>query len=203
MKGILLALAFVCGLMCVKAQAQLNLIPAPVEYSARSGCISSKEMAGLHEKVRISQKTLLRLLKGRKLEDWQLKSAYQLELGKKGVKIVAADEEGVFYARQTLRMMASLNSSVTCCTILDWPRLRYRGVMLDESRHFQGKDFVMKQLEMMALLKINRFHFHLVDNPGWRVQIDSYPKLTRLTAWRPQAYFWDWEKNEIGGPFVE
>ena len=75
--------------------------------------------------------------------------------------------------------------------------------MLDESRHFQGKSFVMKQLEMMALLKMNRFHFHLVDNPGWRVQIDAYPRLTKLTAWRPQAFFWDWEKNEIGGPFVE
>ena len=204
MKYILISLAFAFGLTNVQAQAQpTDLIPAPAEYSVSPGCISSKEMAGLHEKVRISPKALLRLLKGRKLEDWQLKSAYQLELGKKGVKIVAADEEGVFYARQTLRMMAALDSSLTCCTILDWPRFRYRGVMLDESRHFQGKDFVLKQLEMMALLKMNRFHFHLVDNPGWRVQIDAYPRLTNLTAWRPQAYFWDWEKNEIGGPFVE
>ena len=204
MKYILISLAFAFGLTNVQAQAQpTDLIPAPAEYSVSPGCISSKEMAGLHEKVRISPKALLRLLKGRKLEDWQLKSAYQLELGKKGVKIVAADEEGVFYARQTLRMMAALDSSLTCCTILDWPRFRYRGVMLDESRHFQGKDFVLKQLEMMALLKMNRFHFHLVDNPGWRVQIHAYPRLTNLTAWRPQAYFWDWEKNEIGGPFVE
>ena len=211
MKKILIALAFVCGMMNAQAQAlPTNLIPAPAEYSVRPGSISSKEMAGLHEKVRISEKALLRRLEGRKLEDWQLKSAYLLELGKKGVnqrstqvKIVAADEEGVFYARQTLKMMASLDSSLTCCTILDWPRFRYRGVMLDESRHFQGKAFVMKQLEMMALLKMNRFHFHLVDNPGWRVQIDAYPRLTHLTAWRPQAFFWDWEKNEIGGPFVE
>ena len=201
MKYILIAFAFSFGVM--NAQAQLNLIPAPAEYSVRSGSISSKELAGLREKVRISPKALLRLLKDRKLEDWQLKSAYQLELGKKGVKIVAADEEGVFYARQTLKMMASLDSSLACCTILDWPRFRYRGVMLDESRHFQGKAFVMKQLEMMALLKMNRFHFHLVDNPGWRVQIDAYPRLTHLTAWRPQAFFWDWEKDEIGGPFVE
>ena len=201
MKYILIAFAFSFGVM--NALGQSNLIPAPAEYSVRSGSISSKELAGLREKVRISPKALLRLLKDRKLEDWQLKSAYQLELGKKGVKIVAADEEGVFYARQTLKMMASMDSSVTCCTILDWPRFRYRGVMLDESRHFQGKAFVLKQLEMMALLKMNRFHFHLVDNPGWRVQIDAYPRLTNLTAWRPQAFFWDWEKNEIGGPFVE
>ena len=202
MKRILIAFTLACGVMNTKAQPT-NLIPAPVEYSVRSGSISSKDMASLHEKVRISEKALLRRLEGRKLADWQLKSAYWLELGKKSVKIEAADEEGVFYARQTLRMMASLDSSLTCCTILDWPRFRYRGVMLDESRHFQGKDFVKKQLEMMALLKMNRFHFHLVDNPGWRLQIDAYPRLTNLTAWRPQAYFWDWEKNEIGGPFVE
>ena len=201
---ILLALALVHGAMCAQAQTQpTNLIPNPVAYSARPGSVCRDKIADLHQKVRISEKVLLRHLEGQKLTDWQLKSAYWLEVGKKGVKIEAADEEGVFYARQTLKMMASLDSSVTCCTILDWPRLRYRGVMLDESRHFQGKNFVMKQLEMMALLKMNRFHFHLVDNPGWRLQIDAYPRLTQFTAWRPQAYFWDWEKNEIGGPFVE
>ena len=149
MKGILIALALACGSMVAKAQAQpAGLIPAPATYSVHAGTegrckssISSKEMAGLREKafqlkpqaeavlqlspkaqaVRISRKALLRHLKGRKLADWQLKSAYLLELGKKGVKIVAADEEGVFYARQTLRMMAALDSSLTCCTILDWP----------------------------------------------------------------------------------
>ena len=205
MKKILIALAFVCGVMNAQTQAlPTNLIPAPAEYSVRPGSISSKEMAGLHEKVRISEKALLRRLEGRKLEDWQLKSAYLLELGKKGVnqrstqvKIVAADEEGVFYARQTLKMMASLDSSLACCTILDWPRFRYRGVMLDESRHFQGKAFVMKQLEMMALLKMNRFHFHLVDNPGWRVQIDAYPRLTHLTAWAYGGYYTKQDIAEI------
>ena len=97
------------------------------------------------------------------------------------VRIEAADPEGVFYARQSLKMLSSLDSSVVCCTILDWPRFRYRGILLDESRHFQGKEFVKKQLEMMALLKMNRFHFHLVDNPGWRLQIDAYPDLTGKT----------------------
>lgn len=203
-KRTFIAFVFIFGAMLTQAETlQTNLIPAPVAYSLRSGSISKDKMANLHEKVRISEKALLHRLEGRKLEDWQLKSAYWLEVGEKGVKIEAVDEEGVFYARQTLKMLASQDSVVACCTILDWPRLRYRGLMLDESRHFQGKDFVMKQLEMMALLKMNRFHFHLVDNPGWRLQIDAYPKLTQFTAWRPQAYFWDWEKNEIGGPFVD
>lgn len=204
-KGMML-MALILALWTMSAQAQsqpTNLIPAPAAYSELPGTISPNRLEALRQKVRISEKALRRRLEGRELADWQMKSAYWLEVGRKGVKIVAADEEGVFYARQTLKMMASLDSSVACCTILDWPRLRYRGMMLDVSRHFQGMDFVKKQLEMMALLKMNRFHFHLVDNPGWRLQIDAYPKLTKLTAWRPQAFFWDWEKDEIGGPFVE
>ena len=180
-----------------------DIIPAPVEYSVLPGCVRADGLTQLPEEVLISENALRRHLKGRELADWQLKSAYWLEIGKKGVKIEAADPEGVFYARQSLKMLASLDSSVTCCSILDWPRFRYRGIMLDESRNYQGKDFVKKQLEMMALLKMNRFHFHLVDNPGWRLQIDAYPRLTQLTAWRPEPDFWDWEKDEVGGDFLE
>jgi N-acetyl-beta-hexosaminidase len=155
-----------------------DLIPAPVELTVRSGSVSSQKLTNLPQKVTISEKALLGRLNGRKLTDWQLKSAYWMEIGKRGVKIEAADKEGVFYARQSIRMMAALDSTIACCTILDWPRFQYRGVMLDESRHYQGKEFLLKQLEMMALLKLNRFHFHLVDNPGWRMQIDAYPRLT-------------------------
>ena len=119
-KKILIAFALAFGVMSVQAQPlPTNLIPAPAAYSVRSGSVSANKIAGLREKVRISEKALLRRLEGRELADWQLKSAYWLEVGKKGVKIEAADEEGVFYARQTLRMMASLDSSVACCTILD------------------------------------------------------------------------------------
>ncbi len=180
-----------------------QLIPAPVELIVGTDSICANKLANLPQKVDISEKALLSKLEGQELTDWQLKAAYWIEIGKRRVKIVAADKEGVFYAQQSLKMMASLDSMVNCCTILDWPRFQYRGVMLDESRHFQGKEFLFKQLEMMALLKMNRFHFHLVDNPGWRLQIDAYPRLTQFTAWRPVPYFWDWEVNEIGGDFVD
>lgn len=180
-----------------------NLIPAPAELALRPGDIRSETLCNLPEKVTISPKAILRRLKGQELTDWQLKSAYWLEIGKRGVKIEAADSEGVFYARQSIKMMSYLDSTVSCCTILDWPRFQHRGVMIDESRHFQGKEFILKQLEMMSLLKMNRFHFHLVDNPGWRLQIDAYPRLTQFAAWRPKAYFWDWEVNHTGGDFVD
>ncbi len=202
--GAFLLLLLSCGTMGNQPQPEPTaLIPAPVELTVRPGSVCSNKLAELPQKVKISEKALLERLNGRELTDWQLKSAYWMEIGKKKVKIEAADEEGLFYARQSLKMMAALDSTVTCCTILDWPRFQYRGIMLDESRHYQGKAFVLKQLEMMSLLKLNRFHFHLVDNPGWRMQIDAYPRLTQFTAWRPVRYFWDWEVNAIGGDFVE
>ena len=180
-----------------------ELIPAPVEYQVTPGCIPSEALAQLTPKVRISEKALQSRLQGKTLTDWQLQEAYWLEIGRKGARIEAASEAGAFYAQQSLKMLTELADTVSFCTILDWPRFQYRGLMLDVSRNFQGKEFVMKQLEMMAQLKMNRFHFHLVDNPGWRLQIDALPRLTQLTAWRPEADFWDWEKNETGGVFVE
>ena len=94
-----------------------NLIPTPVELTVRSGSVCSNKLLSLPQKVKISEKALLSRLKGQKLTDWQIKSAYWMEIGKKKVKIEAADEQGVLYARQSLKMMAALDSVVNCCTI--------------------------------------------------------------------------------------
>ena len=202
--GVCMALALSYGCKDVQTLSEpADLIPAPVEMTVTPGSISSEGLASLPVKEKISEKALLRYLEGQELADWQIKSAYWMEITPKCVKIVAADEQGAYYARQSVKMMATINDTVACCTVLDWPRFQHRGFMLDESRHYQGKEFVYKQLEMMALLKLNCFHFHLVDNPGWRLQIDAYPRLTQFTAWRPVEYFWDWEVNETGGDFVD
>ena len=199
-----MALALSYGCKDVQTLSEpADLIPAPVEITVTPGSISSEGLASLPVKEKISEKALLRHLEGQELTEWQIKSAYWMEITPKCVKIVAADEQGAYYARQSVKMMATINDTVACCTVLDWPRFQHRGFMLDESRHYQGKEFVYKQLEMMALLKLNCFHFHLVDNPGWRLQIDAYPRLTQFTAWRPVEYFWDWEVNETGGDFVD
>ena len=203
-EGVCMALALSYGCKDVQTLSEpADLIPAPVEMTVTPGSISSEGLASLPVKEKISEKALLRHLEGQELTDWQIKSAYWMEITPKCVKIVAADEQGAYYARQSVKMMATINDTVACCTVLDWPRFQHRGFMLDESRHYQGKEFVYKQLEMMALLKLNCFHFHLVDNPGWRLQIDAYPRLTQFTAWRPVEYFWDWEVNETGGDFVD
>ena len=145
--------------------------------------------------IRIGSKKFLSRIKGYGLEDWQVKSAYYLELSPKGLHIEAADYEGFFYAIQSAYMMRFVSPEIQCCRILDWPRFRHRGMMLDVSRNFQPVEFVKRQLDMMALLKMNKFHFHLVDHPGWRIQIDKYPLLTGFSAWRTKDDWEDWIKD--------
>ena len=95
-KGMMLmALILALWTMSTQAQSQpTNLIPAPAAYSELPGTISPNRLEALRQKVRISEKALRRRLEGRELADWQMKSAYWLEVGRKGVKIEAADEEG-------------------------------------------------------------------------------------------------------------
>ena len=78
-------------------------------------------------------------------------------------------------------------------TITDAPQYQWRGLMLDVSRHFFPKEYILKTLDRMAMLKLNTFHFHLVDNEGWRIEIKKYPKLTEVGAWRvdQEDKLWD------------
>lgn len=111
-------------------------------------------------------------------------SEYILEIRRRKIIIKAADEDGVFYALQSLRQLALCGRSLTCCTIRDYPRYSYRAFMMDFSRNFYPVEYVKRQLDAMALLKMNVFHLHLEDNNGWRFQSERYPELTEKTAWR-------------------
>ena len=129
--------------------------------------------------------------KSRKMEP----EAYRLEVRKDGICITSADEAGAFYAQQTLAQMIYKEdgmNQVQCCGINDRPRFSYRGLHFDVSRHFRSLDFLKKQIDAMALYKMNRMHIHLTDAAGWRMQIDAYPELTSLAAWRPQQKWKDW-----------
>lgn len=124
------------------------------------------------------------------------KEAYRLTVGEKQIQITAADEIGVFYAFQTLlQLSAEATQPIRCCTIDDAPQYEYRGLMFDVSRHFRSVDFMKKQLDAMALLKLNRMHIHLTDAAGWRLQVDRYPRLTQFAAWRPYLTWEDWNNN--------
>lgn len=113
------------------------------------------------------------------LTSWQRDEAYRLSISRDGINCSAASLTGLFYGHQTLDMLRSYyGDRIPCMEITDWPQFEYRGVMLDVSRHFYDADFVIKQLELWSKLKINRFHWHLTDGTGWRLQIERYPELT-------------------------
>lgn len=121
--------------------------------------------------------------------------SYRLEVRKDGVRITSADDAGAFYAQQTLAQMISEDNGVKevqCCVVNDCPRFTYRGLHFDVSRHFRSLDFLKKQIDAMALYKMNRMHIHLTDAAGWRMEIEAYPKLTSFAAWRPQQKWKDW-----------
>lgn len=118
---------------------------------------------------------------------------YKLSVTESGVEITAASYAGLLYGSSSLIQLVEFGDrKVECQIIKDIPRFEYRGFMLDVSRNFRDKEFVKKQLDMMSYLKLNKFHWHLTDGAGWRIQIDSYPRLTSIAAWRPYETFNDW-----------
>lgn len=115
--------------------------------------------------------------------------SYRLNITEDAIVIEASDPSGLFYAVQTIRQILPPDSeirevaesrSLPTLSIEDAPRFEWRGIMLDESRHFFGKEAVMDLLDKMAFYKLNRFHWHLTDCPGWRIEIKQYPKLTTV-----------------------
>lgn len=110
--------------------------------------------------------------------------AYAVEMTEQGVNIRATDPESVFNGVITLLQMAAQAAQqhhkslvLPCWNIKDAPRYEWRGLMLDESRHFFGKEVVKQLLDQMAFYKLNRFHWHLTDEPAWRLEIKKYPQL--------------------------
>ncbi|WP_152566777.1 family 20 glycosylhydrolase [Porphyromonas sp. COT-239 OH1446] len=116
---------------------------------------------------------------------------YHLEVLPEGIRLVARGRAGLLHGIQTLLQLADGKGYLPSVEIEDAPRFAYRGLMLDVSRHFYNKEFVVKLLDEMARLKLNRFHWHLVDGGGWRMQVDSYPRLMSHAAWRSIE---DWDK---------
>lgn len=111
--------------------------------------------------------------------------SYALKITPEGVRIASSGHAGFFYGVVTLWQMMSPNaSSLPDVSIEDSPRFRWRGFMLDSARHVQSEEFVLQLLDYMAQHKMNIFHWHLVDDQGWRIEIKRYPKLTSVGAWR-------------------
>ena len=134
------------------------------------------------------QKHCIRLTQALKNDN---KEAYNLRVNSDIILINGASEAGVFYGIQTLRKSLPTGKStqimVPGVEVKDAPRFGYRGAMLDVARHFVSKDSVLRFIDMLALHNINRFHWHLTDDQGWRIEIKKYPKLTKIGSMRPET----------------
>lgn len=117
--------------------------------------------------------------------------AYRIRVNSDIIFLDGASDAGVFYAVQTLRKALPVGATakviVPATEVNDYPRFGYRGVHLDVSRHFVTPDSVRRFIDMIALHGVNRLHWHLTDDQGWRVEIKKYPRLTKVGAWREQT----------------
>ena len=121
---------------------------------------------------------------------------YVLDIAGDGVHARATSAAGLFYAAHSLAQLAdTYDGKIPECSIVDYPRFQYRGIMIDVSRNFRDKNFIMKQIDAMAALKLNRLHLHLTDAAGWRMQIDRYPRLTEFAAWRKGGSWKNWDNK--------
>lgn len=125
----------------------------------------------------------------KKTSDSGKSGSYKLNVSTQGVVIEGATYQGIFYGVQSLKQLltpaAKIKKTVLQYTSVDdEPEFGWRGMMLDVSRHFMSKDSVKKVIDILAMHKMNKFHWHLVDGIGWRIDIDKYPELTKKGAWR-------------------
>lgn len=129
---------------------------------------------------------------------------YVLDVTPKYVSVTGADKGGLFYGIQTLlqlfpeqiyadRPQRGVKWSAPCVTVKDAPERPWRGMMLDVARYFHDKDYVKRYIDMMAMYKLNKLQFHLIDDSGWRLESEKYPRLTEVGAYAGP------EHNKLGG----
>jgi hexosaminidase len=205
MRNIIIVFALLLAGIGTKAQ-DIPLIPKPVKAVKNSSAFTLNQHTQIvanKEASKIAEYLQTELLKFQGISlrstdkananyiDLQLKpnakqalEAYQLSIGESKIELKAAHPQGLFAGvtslLQLIRQQQVKNNQVIIpsWTIEDQPLYAWRGVMLDESRHFFGKEKVKQILDWMAFYKLNKFHWHLTDQPGWRIEIRKYPKLT-------------------------
>ncbi|MFE7582679.1 beta-N-acetylhexosaminidase [Streptomyces gardneri] len=156
-----------------------------------------------------------------RLDDTLAPEAYRLGVvADQGVEITGGGPAGVFWGAQTLRQLLGPDAfrrapvrqgavaGVTAQTIEDAPRFGWRGLLLDVARHFLPKDDVLRCLDLLAAHKLNVFHFHLTDDQGWRIEIQRYPRLTEVGAWRSRSKWGHrasplWDDTPHGGFYTQ
>ena len=133
---------------------------------------------------------------------------YRLLVSENGIEIAGASNAGIFYGVQTLRksipaVAEGMDIELPAASINDYPRFPYRGMHLDVSRHFFPVDSVKKFIDILALHNMNRFHWHLTDDQGWRIEIKKYPELTQIGAQRKETVIGRNSGKYDGKPYGE
>lgn len=212
MKAPLIALLFLPVLVAAQ-QPSVSIIPAPVSVSMRDGDFlldksvsvhfqsSSKDLqlaaaflgsalqklSGFALPVNAASKKVIAFTIGNNEEIGM--EGYLLKVSTDKIEITANSKAGIIYGIQSLlQALPAIRTnavlSIPCMDIKDYPRFKWRGMHLDVSRHFFGPEIIKEYIDLMAAYKMNTFHWHLVDDQGWRIEIKKYPLLTRTGAWR-------------------
>ena len=208
MRSILLAAAVVSGLVSgAAAAASPPLLPLPAKISPQQGRFDFRHarIAAKDGGERAAASRLTLLLRQTRSPQLGLSSegtirfrrnaavvgeeAYRLTVTSGGVTLEASTDAGLFYGAETLWQLiaASKDGTIEAMVIDDAPAFAWRGLMLDSARHFQPPAFVKALIDRMAAEKLNVLHWHLVDDQGWRIPIDKYPRLIEIGAWRRPA----------------
>lgn len=214
-KIIVLALSFFISFPSIKSQP-LRLIPYPNDvkilggYCDLSGGIITSSNDLVSKQLYKYFSTNFDIAQNKKgipvnfviSKDIKNDEGYQLIINRGRIIIKASTYKGNFYAVQTLRQLVK-DKKIPCLHITDEPQFPWRGYMLDEARHFHGKETVKRILDDMALLKMNTFHWHLTDDAGWRIEIRKYPLLTEIGSRRDSTQIEDKDlitPGETGDP---
>lgn len=197
----------------------INLIPMPLNIKEFQGGYSiDRQAVALYfdEELECLKEVVPEILKIKTVEPEKSvdisfiydskadKDAYSLSVNESGIRVYASAYEGAMYAVSTIRQLYKTditdnnNLTSTCLEIKDdKPLYSWRGVQLDESRNFFGEDTVKKLLDFMSLYKLNRFHWHLTDDQGWRIEIKKYPLLTEIGSKRKGTQIHSWNGLEM------
>ncbi|MCA6073790.1 beta-N-acetylhexosaminidase [Fulvivirga sedimenti] len=199
--------------------SQHNIIPAPVSYSASGATVDlssgvsislPSELSAMknfvdgvftNHDIATNGNVVVSFVLNKKADPAIGEEGYTLNAAPEGITVTANTPAGAFYGVQTLRQLIG-DKQIEACTITDYPRFEWRGLMLDVSRHFFTKEEVMQYIDLMAEYKFNVFHWHLTDDNGWRIEIKSRPKLTEVGAWRVErvGYFNSRKDPQPGEP---
>jgi len=195
-KNVLSIVFFILFASCSfsKEDRTISVIPAPMEYELQKGYFSIDSLALFSDVFSPKVKYVI----DEKLAELG-EEGYILDVTSGGISLKAYSRTGLFYGKMTLRQLYADNK-VPCVRIKDKPRFSYRGIMVDVSRHFFSKEEIKEMINWMSVYKLNRFHWHLTDDGGWRFEVEDYPELTKKTAFRSHHLWREWWKN--GGKFT-